>query len=204
MLNPLASDATGNILVLTDTGRPVAGNEVHNRDTPPTLRFARRSSAKIVSSLQREDIHIILWPINKDFRSRNFTLISSLHLQLFHVGRQDSKPRYVLVKIFPQNQCYGSKKWRWLIQWTIKNLRAPFKETLISRISSCSTRGLGLLWVRSYRIPTLKRKSVWTNRKLKKKIGFFAVDRSLARSTITSWFLVYSSWLRWLVHSCSS
>ena len=96
------------------------------------------------------------------------------------------KPRYVLGEHFPRNQCYGSKKWRWLIQWTIKNLRALFKETLISRIPICSTRGLGLLWIRSYRVPTSKRRSVWTNRKLKKKIGFFAEDRSLPWSTITS------------------
>ena len=32
-------------------------------------------------------------------------------------GRQDSRLRYVLVHNFLRNLCYGSKKWRWLIQW---------------------------------------------------------------------------------------
>ena len=41
---------------------------------------------KILSYTWRKDIHRIIWPISKDFRSGNFTLVSSLHLQHSHVG----------------------------------------------------------------------------------------------------------------------
>ena len=46
-----------------------------------------------------------------------------------------------------------------------------------------------LLWIRSSRIPTTRRRSVWTNRKLRKRIGSFAEDRSLTWSTTTSGLL---------------
>ena len=55
---------------------------------------------------------------------------------------------------------------------------------LISRILRCSMRGLRLLWTRSSRILASRKRAVWRNGKLRKKIGSFAEDRSLAWSTI--------------------
>ena len=45
---------------------------------------------------------------------------------------------------------------------------------------TAGTRELLLHRTRSYRIPTSRRRSVWRNRKLSKRIGFFKEDRSLA------------------------
>ena len=56
VLNPFASDATENILVLTGTRRPVAGNEVHNRDTFEHLDLREDRQPEILSSLWREDL----------------------------------------------------------------------------------------------------------------------------------------------------
>ena len=56
----------------------------------------------------------------------------------------------------------------------------------ISRISSCWTREMLSLLTRSSRIPTSKGRSVWRNRKLRKRIGFFEEDRSLTWFTTTS------------------
>ena len=50
---------------------------------------------------------------------------------------------------------------------------------LISRIFICWMRGLRLFKTRSSRILTSRNRSVWRNRKLRKRIGSFAEDRSL-------------------------
>ena len=63
-----------------------------------------------------------------------------------------------------------------------------FKVIVISRILRFWMRGLRLLWTISSRIPT-SRRSVWRNRKLRKKIGSFVEDRSLTWSTTTSGLL---------------
>ena len=39
--------------------------------------------------------HRILWLDSRDSRYRNFNLINSPHLQRFHVGREDSKARFL-------------------------------------------------------------------------------------------------------------
>ena len=59
----------------------------------------------------------------------------------------------------------------------IKNPRHQL-QVRISRILKCWMRELLLLWTRSSRIPTSKRRSVWRNRKLRNRIGFFSEDRS--------------------------
>ena len=50
-------------------------------------------------------------------------LTNSPRQQRSLVGRQDSRLRYVLADNFLRNLCCGSKKWRWLNQWMISNLR---------------------------------------------------------------------------------
>ena len=78
-------------------------------------------------------------------------------------------------------KCYGSKKWRWSID-SVDDLKSsdfvqgyshfPNFEMLDARIASA-------LKIRSSRIPTSRKRSVWRNRRLKKRIGFFPEDRSL-------------------------
>ena len=46
------------------------------------------------------------------------------HLQHSYVGRLDSKTKW-LVLIFHRKQCYGWKKWRWLIHWKNWSPRDP-------------------------------------------------------------------------------
>ena len=56
---------------------------------------------------------------------------------------------------------------------------------LNSWILRCWTRELHHLWTRSSKIPTSRKRSVWRNRKLRKRVGSFAEDRSLTWSTTT-------------------
>ena len=57
-------------------------------------------------------------------RFRIFILTNSKTQQRSLGGRYDSRLRYVLVHNFLRKLCCGSKKWSWLIQWMISNLRA--------------------------------------------------------------------------------
>ena len=91
-----------------------------------------------------------------------------------------------LFRFFLGKLCFGSKKCRLSIRWTILNLRAEFRVVLISRSLRCWMRRLRLLWTRSSRVPASRRRSVWRNRKLRKKIGSFEEDRSLRWSRTTS------------------
>ena len=63
-------------------------------------------------------------------------------------------------------------------------------RAIISRILRSWTRRLPLLWTRSSRIPTSRKRSVWRNRKRKKRIGFYEEDRSPSSSTTTFELLV--------------
>ena len=93
---------------------------------------------------------------NKDCRSRNFTLTNFLHQQHLLIGRWDSKLRYVLVHNFLRKLCYGSKKWRWLNQWMIWNVRVLSKELMVQTLS-CSTRELLQHWTKSSRKPASRK-----------------------------------------------
>ena len=62
------------------------------------------------------------------------------------------------------------------------NHRAQFNVILFSRILCCWMQELRPLWTRSSRIPTARKRSVWRNRKLRKRIGSFAEGRSLTWS----------------------
>ena len=80
-------------------------------------------SARNSFILAREDFQRIMGQTNNDCRSQIFISTNSPHQQRSLVGRLDSKPRYVLVHNFLRRLCCGSKKWRWLNQWMISNLR---------------------------------------------------------------------------------
>ena len=74
---------------------------------------------KIQSSSVEETLQIIMGQTNNDCRFRIFILTNSLHQPRLLAGRQDSRPRYVLIHKSQRKLCDGSKKWRWLIQWMI-------------------------------------------------------------------------------------
>ena len=79
-----------------------------------------------------------------------------------------------------------------------------FKIIAINSCSRCWTRELHLLWTRSSRIPSSRKRSVSRNRKPRKRTGFYEEDRSLSLSTTTfellalmiqCWFLLVCSLL---------
>ena len=67
--------------------------------------------------------------------------------------------------------CCGSRKWRWLIQWTSWNLRDQFMERIF-QTSRCWTRELPLLWTTSSRIPSSRTMSASRSRKPQKEDRF--------------------------------
>ena len=71
------------------TGKPVARSErKKSRDGFQSPRFARETiNHEFMSFQQKECIHRITWLIDLNYRSRNFYLTNSPHLQRFHVGR---------------------------------------------------------------------------------------------------------------------
>ena len=78
-------NATDGDPVRPSTERPVARSE--RRDSQGDRQPA------ILSFQQKERIHRITWLINKNSRSRSFILTNFPHVQRFHVGRYDSKPK---------------------------------------------------------------------------------------------------------------
>ena len=105
------------------------------RQTPDTALDPRCPSGP------RKDFQRIVGPTNKDCTFGVFILTNSLNQQHLFVGRYDSKLRYALVDSFLRKLCYGSKKWRWLNQWMISNLRVLSEELLV-QTSSYLTREL--------------------------------------------------------------
>ena len=133
--------------------------------TPVQDRAVQDRQPKIQSSSVEETLQRIMVQTNNDCRFRIFISTSSPR-QL--VGRKDSRLRYVLDHNLFQKLCCGSKKWRWLIQCMISNLRVP-SEGLQVQILSYSTRELLQHWTESSRIPASRERSVWRNLRPKKK-----------------------------------
>ena len=135
--NPLISDVTEDTLLLTNTGRPVTCGEHQIPDTVLTPRFQPGPSAGNSFDPKEERF---LNSSGADQRQQ----ISELHFNTICLLEDKiQKLRYVLVHNFCQKLCFGSKKWRWLNQWMIKNLRALFKgirmpdfEVLNAKIAS--------------------------------------------------------------------
>ena len=105
----------------------------------------------------REGLHRIMGQTTNDCRFRNFTSTNSLRQQRLLVGRQDSRLRYVLVHNFLRKLFCGSKKWRWLNQWMIQNLRVLTEELMVQTMRY-STRKLLQHWTESSRIPASRKK----------------------------------------------
>ena len=149
-----------------------AWGEERNGETIPTSRFGRKPST-MSTFFPAEGSH----PHNyTDDRQR--LQISELHFDKFPTPFSFScwKTRFktqVLVPVHFRRQCYESKKWRCSIQRTIWNHRTQFKGILISRIFNSSRIFISLV-----------------EQKLRKRIGSFAQDRSLAWSTTISESLV--------------
>ena len=105
------------------------------------LRCQSRPSAKISVILSGGDS-------SKNYGADQQRLqISDLHFDKFPAPaafacwKKDSRSRYVLVHNSLRKRCFGSKKWKWLIQWMIKNLRRQY-EVFQCRILKYSMRGL--------------------------------------------------------------
>ena len=81
--------------------------------------------------------------------------------------------------------CFGSIKWRWLIQWMIIQIRHQ-KEKLKWRILKYSMRELLQHWTESFIILTSKEESVWRNKSPRSRTVSFAEDRLLTWSMSTS------------------
>ena len=99
-------------------GRMKIKHQIEIRDASPDRQ------PEIQSSHVREDLQRIMGQTNNDCR---FQILISTNLprqQNSLVGRRGSRLRYVLVHNFLRKLCCGSKKWSWLIQWMISNLRA--------------------------------------------------------------------------------
>ena len=118
MLNSWDSDVAGNIPVRTGTGKPVAESGEQNRDTIPTPRFPRRLSAE-------DSFNPMEGRFFKFYGADQQRLQMSEHFgkfptpQTFSCWKIRFKTEVCSCSNFPRKQCYGSKKWRWLIQWTI-------------------------------------------------------------------------------------
>ena len=86
-LNPWLSNVTEDTPVLTSTGGLVTCGERHIPDTVLTLRFQTRPSARNSFDPKEGRFSKNFGQTNKDCRSRNFTLTSSLHQQPLLAGR---------------------------------------------------------------------------------------------------------------------
>ena len=84
---------------------------------------AQDCQPKIQSYSVEETLQRIMGQTNNDCRFQILILTNSLHRQNLLVGRWDSRLRFVLVHNSIRKLCTGSKKWRWLNQWMISNLR---------------------------------------------------------------------------------
>ena len=225
MFHSWNQSATGGNPVRERTGKLAARSEERNRETIATPRFARKPiNHELILSFQQK----LRNPQNYVIDQQRLQ-ISEFHFDKFFSAFVFGTKRFktwveVLFRFSPWKPCYGSKKWRWSIQWMNLNSRDQLRVWIssiqwmnlnprdqlrvrISRISRCWMRGLRLLWTRSSRSPTSRKRSVWRNRKPRKKIGFLRGktdrlhDLRLLSSDWRSW---YRSWLRWSIHNYSS
>ena len=166
-----------------------------------TLQY--RSSLHKYRSCRKE---WIIWVILKNFDLSTFSSINSflpaeipgnfmdvqLKLQISELQFEQIHHTFVVFILEDKIQHPGNSLFRFSFEGaevemveSVDDLshRAQIKVIFISRILKCWTRELLLLWTRSSRILTSRKRSVWRNRKLRKKIGSFAEDRSLTWST---------------------
>ena len=144
---------------------------------------------EIQSSQVREDFRRIVGRPTTTADFRFSFLTNSPRQQHSLVGRYDSRLRCAPVHNFQRKLCCGPKKWRWLNQWMISNLRVLSKE-FECQILKYSMRRLLQHWTESTIMPprasrkrgpfpscqTTSGGILW---KLNKRIAFSDEDRSL-------------------------
>ena len=127
-----------------------------------------------------------------DSRFRNCNSTNSLLHNHSWCGRYDSKIKWLPFVIFHRMTCCGSKKLRWWFLWTSLNPR----DQIVWRIfqtSRCWTRRLLLLWTRSSRIPSSRRRSASRSRKAQKEDRFMIFDYFRVVLMMQHWImLIYS------------
>ena len=121
--NPWISNATEDTSPhVTSERQNPAGPSARNSCDPSEGRFSKDYGAD-QQRLQISELHFDKFP----------------NPATFACWKMRSKLRCVLVHNFLRKVCCGSKKWRWLIQWMISNLRVLSEELLVQTLS-CSTR----------------------------------------------------------------
>ena len=145
--------------------------------TIPMPTFARRPSTK--SSLFPVDIpqNSMVGQQRQQISELQFCKFPTPQSFLCWKMRWDSKTKWLLVLSFHLSLCCGSKKYRWPILWRIWNPRDQLLERIF-QILRCWMQEFLLLWVRSSRIPTSRRRSASKNRKPKKRTRFYEEERS--------------------------
>ena len=108
-------------------GKLVARSEERNRETIPTPRFARKPTtmnsffpAERVTPTELRGRSTKTSDLGAS--SRQIPTPStrvSCRIQYMRPRTVITATRSVLVPVLPRRQCYGSKKWRWSIQWTV-------------------------------------------------------------------------------------
>ena len=140
---------------------------------------------------------------NANFSRRPSTMNSMagqqrLQISEFQFDKFPTPPSFMHCKIrFKTQVCscsdFPSDAMLWIPEVEMVDSVDEFRDQLqvrVSRILNCSTRELLPLWTRSSKITTSRKRSVWRNRKLRKRIGSFEEDRSLTWFTSTSELLV--------------
>ena len=139
------------------------------KETLRILQYLHRSSQLgILPLMQKEPIRRIACLNRRGIKSWKCISINSLILRHFSVGKRASRPTYVPVLTFPRMPCCGSKRWRWLTQWTILRRRNRL-EGIDSRILRWLMRRLRLHWRRSSPTPTARRESIRRSKRHKCK-----------------------------------
>ena len=189
MLHSWNQSAKGGNAVRDSTGEPVARSEERNRETidsnaeicKETINHKFFLSSRRVTltelrgwSTKTSDLDASVWQIHPHFHR-----FSSLEDKI-----QNPSKFLFRFSLGGNVMDHGSGDARF--GGRFENFRAQFRVIFICRTFRCWMRELRLLWTRSFRIPSPRRRSVSRNRK---KIGFFAADRSLTWSATVSWLL---------------
>ena len=115
---------------------------------------------------------------SKDSKYRKCNSTNSILHSRLSCGRCDSKIKWLPVLIFPSDAML------WIKEVEMVDSLDEFVERTF-QISRCSTPRLPLLWTRSSRVPSSRRRSASRSRKPKKRTGFYEEDRSPSWSTTT-------------------
>ena len=169
----------GSVFAETSTGKPVVKSEEQNRDTNPIPRFAKRPSARNSNS-PPEGLY-----------SQNHMVVSRLQVSELHLDKFPTPSTFSCWKIrFKTEVCACSGSPSEAMLWIkevemvdsvddLESSQSAAGHTHWPNFELLDTRIASSLRTRSFRTPTSRRRSVWRNKRLKKKTVFSAEDRSL-------------------------